>query len=174
MTPERYKQKLTVFMNIAKEIATLPECERKGVGTIIVTPTFSQIVSIGYNGNYSGAPHSCDTKTVGACGCLHSEVNALIKLRTHYTNLLLFNTLSPCIMCAKLIVNSAVISTVIYDEEYRDLAGVNLLNSVGIKCVSLQSLISSNKPEEDLLLCKKKNKFLLPILVNIIKRLKRK
>ena len=64
---------------------------------------------------------------------IHAEINALLKM--DYNNpkdKTIYVTLSPCRQCAKAIINAGV-SRVVYDEEYRDPAGVDLLWNVGIQ-----------------------------------------
>ena len=93
----------------------------------------TQVLSIGYNGNYSGGPNEVESDLPGQSGMLHAEINALLKC--DYNNpkdKVMYITLSPCRMCAKAIINSGV-KEVVYNEEYRDLSGVCLLQSCGIK-----------------------------------------
>ncbi len=129
-------------MEVAKSMAGLSTCKRKEVGSIIVTNSFSKIVSIGYNGNYSGGPNTCDTDQVGLCGCLHSEDNCIQKFSPDSgADFIMFLTLSPCVTCAKRIINVHSISTVIYDEEYRVKDGIDLLKTAGKKVFKLSDLL---------------------------------
>ncbi len=43
----------------------------------------------------------------------------------------MYVTLSPCRMCCKAIVNAGI-SEVVYDKEYRDTTGIEILQQVGI------------------------------------------
>ena len=68
----------------------------------------------------------------GESGFLHAEINALLKL--DYNNpkrKKMYLTLSPCQMCAKAVVNAGI-DEVIYDEEYRDTRGIEILKSSGV------------------------------------------
>ena len=89
------------------------------------------IVGIGYNGNARGLDNDCDTAEPGFCGCIHAEVNALLKAPYQGGPYVLYTTCSPCVPCAKLILNSAV-KVVYYAEAYRDIAGITLLQAHGV------------------------------------------
>jgi dCMP deaminase len=102
------------------------------VGAVVVTSDNTQVLSVGYNGNYSGGPNEVESDTPGESGMLHAEINALLKF--DYNNpkeKIMYVTLSPCRMCAKAIVNSGI-QKVVYDSEYRDVSGLNLLSAAGI------------------------------------------
>lgn len=102
------------------------------VGAVVVTSDNTQVLSIGYNGDYRGGPNKIDSEEPGLSGLIHAEVNALIKM--DYNNpkdKMLYVNLSPCLDCAKLILNSGI-KEVIYKDEYRNLDGLNLLKSNGL------------------------------------------
>ena len=113
---------------------SLRSCDpRHQVGAIVVTGDNTQVLAVGYNGNYTGGPNEVESETPGESGMLHAEINALLKL--DYNNpkfKTMYVTLSPCRMCAKAIINSGI-DSVIYRDEYRDLSGVDVLTSAGIK-----------------------------------------
>jgi len=67
----------------------------------------------------------------GTCTCIHAEVNALIKAPYAGQQLRMYTTLEPCIACARLILNSAVVH-LYYADEYRDHSGIELLADAGI------------------------------------------
>lgn len=120
-------------MSFASLISERSYDPRHRVGAVIVTSDMTQVLSIGYNGNYSGGPNEVESEMPGQSGMLHAEINALLKC--DYNNpkdKVMYITLSPCRMCAKAIINSGV-KEVVYNEEYRDLSGVCLLQSCGIK-----------------------------------------
>jgi deoxycytidylate deaminase len=73
-----------VYMRMAEELAKRSTCARLQVGTVIATPDLTQVLGIGYNGNARGLANRCDSSIPGACGCLHSEQNALIKAGSRY------------------------------------------------------------------------------------------
>src|SRR5256712_13774305 len=97
-----------VYMRMAEELAKRSTCARLQVGSVITTGDLTQVLGIGYNGNARGLPNSCDSSEPGRCGCLHSEANALIKAGAPVEGKVLFVNVSPCAMCAKMIVNSNV------------------------------------------------------------------
>lgn len=120
-------------MNMAREVSRRSADDKFKVGTIIVTNDNTQVLSLGYNGDHAGGPNCRDSDDPGESGFIHAEVNALIKL--DYNNLkprVLYVTLSPCRMCAKAIINAGI-SEVVYNEDYRDTSGIDILRSAGIK-----------------------------------------
>jgi len=99
---------------------------------VIVTDENTQVLAVGYNGNYSGGPNEVESAEPGNSGMIHAEINALLKC--DYNNRgkkIMYITLSPCKMCAKAIINGGV-KEVVFDEEYRDLSGIELLRSAGV------------------------------------------
>jgi len=122
-----------VWMNIAREVSRRSADEKYKVGTVIVTGDNTQVLSLGYNGDHAGGPNCRESDTPGESGFIHAEMNALIKL--DYNNLkprTMYITLSPCRMCAKAIIN-ARIQEIVYDVEYRDTTGIEILRMAGIK-----------------------------------------
>jgi dCMP deaminase len=102
------------------------------VGAVIVTEDNTQVLSIGYNGDQAGGSNEVESLEPGQSGCIHAEINALIKLDfNNPKKKKMYVTLSPCKMCAKAIVN-ANINEVIYLEKYRDNSGLILLIDSGI------------------------------------------
>jgi dCMP deaminase len=124
-----------VFMRMAEELAKRSTCSRLQVGTVITDFAMEQVVAIGYNGNVRGFPNRCDSDEAGKCGCIHSEMNALVKAPGDLPNKVAFVTASPCIMCAKLMVQAKV-AYVFYREAYRDPAGLEVLERAGVKTVN--------------------------------------
>ena len=121
-----------IWMEMAHIISRRSYDPRYQVGAIVVTQDNSQVLSLGYNGNYRGGPNEVESEVPGDSGMLHAEINALLKL--DYNNpkqKAMYVTLSPCRMCAKAIVNTGV-NEVVYDREYRDTSGLEILRSVGI------------------------------------------
>ena len=121
-----------VYMRMAEELAKRSTCARSQVGSVITTADLTQVLGIGYNGNARGLPNACDGNEAGACGCLHSEANALVKAGAQIQGKLMFVTLSPCVMCAKMVVNSNV-GRVYYRGHYRDPAGLEVLRQAGVE-----------------------------------------
>jgi dCMP deaminase len=123
-----------VYMRMAEELAKRSSCDRARVGTVITDAALSNVLGIGYNGNASGLPNRCDSTEAGRCGCIHSEMNALVKAPGSVRDKVVFVTTSPCVMCAKLIIQSGV-THVFYREAYRDPAGLDVLRAGGIEAV---------------------------------------
>lgn len=132
MTTDRRDRKLKIFVEFARSLGSLSTCRRASVGCVVVTPTLTEVLSIGYNGPPAGLPNDSCRSEVGDCGCVHAESNALVKLRTETSGLLMICTTSPCERCAGLVVNCGRVSEVLYLEEYRDRSGVDLLESLGV------------------------------------------
>ncbi|MBO0703901.1 MAG: hypothetical protein J2P39_01155 [Candidatus Dormibacteraeota bacterium] len=121
-----------VYMRMAEELAKRSTCARTQVGSVIASADLTQVLGIGYNGNARGLPNRCDRPEPGNCGCLHSEANALIKAGAQTPGKVMFVTVSPCVMCAKMIVNSNV-TRVQYRSAYRDPAGLEVLRESGVE-----------------------------------------
>jgi len=109
----------------------LPVVEKGRLVGVVTSGDFTRVLAIGYNGNAKGLPNRCDSTAPGNCGCIHSEVNALVKAPGGLRDKVVFLTDSPCVMCAKLMINSGV-THVFYRRLYRDPSGVELLQSAGV------------------------------------------
>ena len=127
-----------VWMDFAKIISERSYDPRHKVGAIVVTQDNTQVLAVGYNGNYSGGPNEVESDLPGQSGMLHAEINSLLEinalLKLDYNNpkkKTMYVTLSPCRMCAKAIINSGI-DEVIYNEEYRDTSGLEILSSGGV------------------------------------------
>lgn len=116
---------------VAKVVAMRSPCKRLQVGAVITNLEFSTIYSMGYNGPERRGPNACRYDGAGTCGCVHAEMNALIKAPYDRGDLLMVTTHSPCELCAQLIVNSRV-NQVMYIEQYRSDTGLLLLHSRGV------------------------------------------
>lgn len=125
-----------IYMRMAEELAKRSTCSRRQVGTVITNSDLTQVLGVGYNGNARGLPNRCDDpEQSGGCGCIHSEANALLKAGAQGAGKVMFVTLSPCKMCAKMIVNANV-SKVYYRQPYRDAEpGLRVLGEGGVAVV---------------------------------------
>ena len=127
------------YMRMAAIWAENSYCERRKVGALIVKD--KMIISDGYNGTPAGFENICEndegfTKPY----VLHAEANAITKIARSSNNsngATLYVTTSPCIECAKLIIQAGIVR-VVYGEEYHIMDGVNLLKRVGIEVVYLK------------------------------------
>lgn len=116
-----------VFINIAKETSTLSHCVRSKVGAVLVKD--GNIISFGYNGTPSGMSNNCEENDVTLPYVIHGEVNAILKAAKTGNSVdgsTLYLTLSPCLDCSKLILQSGI-KRVVYLNNYRNLDGVNFL-----------------------------------------------
>lgn len=120
-----------VYMRMAEELAKRSTCARLQVGTVITDAWLENVLAIGYNGNARGLPNRCDSTVPGSCGCIHSEINALVKAPGGMRDKVVFLTDSPCVACAKAMINSGV-THVFYRRKYRDPSGVELLQRAGV------------------------------------------
>src|SRR5690348_435034 len=120
-----------VYMRMAEELAKRSTCARLQVGTVVTDQRLENVLAIGYNGNARGLPNKCDSTVPGNCGCIHSEMNALVKAPGSARDKVVFVSASPCVMCAKLIINSGV-SHVFYRKAYRDPSGIEVLQQGGV------------------------------------------
>ena len=111
-------------------------CTRRQVGALIVKN--QRIISDGYNGTPSGFENVCeDTNNVTKPYVLHAEANAITKIaRSNNSSdgATLYVTASPCIECAKLIIQAGI-KRVVYSEKYRLEDGLDLLKRAGIEVV---------------------------------------
>ena len=119
-------------MRMAEELAKRSTCARLQVGSVITSGDLTQVLGIGYNGNARGLPNRCDSSQPGSCGCIHGELNSLVKAGAQLPGKLMFVTASPCVMCAKSIINCNV-ARVYFRDAYRDPAGLDVLRQGGVE-----------------------------------------
>ena len=118
----------TAYMSLASIMAARSTCLGKKVGAVITDRDMTRVLCVGYNGSYSGGPNQCDNLQPGVCGCLHAEINAILKNVGDLKQSVLFVTLSPCYNCSKILLNVGI-GRVVYLEEYRNSNGIDLLRS---------------------------------------------
>ena len=122
------------YVRMARIWAENSYCQRRQVGALVVKN--KAIISDGYNGTPSGFENVCeDENNVTNPYVLHAEANAITKLaRSHNSSdgATLYITASPCIECAKLIIQAGI-KRVVYSEKYRLEDGLNLLKRAGIE-----------------------------------------
>ena len=108
-------------------------CKRRQVGALVVK--HERIISDGYNGTPSGFENVCEEDGVTKPYVLHAEANAITKLARSNNNsdgATIYITASPCIECAKLIIQSGI-KRVVYGEKYRLDDGIQLLKRANIQ-----------------------------------------
>ena len=122
------------YLRMARIWAENSYCQRRKVGALVVKD--KMIISDGYNGTPSGFENVCeDENNVTNPYVLHAEANAITKLARSSNNSdgsTLYVTASPCIECAKLIIQAGI-KRVVYGEQYRLDDGIRLLERAGIE-----------------------------------------
>lgn len=150
------------YMRMADVLAQLSYAKRSKVGCLIVSED-GQIVSQGYNGMPHGMDNCCETikcstdfcKCIEKANCdenciyakmvtkpevLHAESNAISKCakwNSSTDGATCYVTLSPCVECAKLMIQSGI-KRVCYKDLYRDTNGIKLLSQAGIKVEKIE------------------------------------
>ncbi len=124
------------YLDMARIWAQNSYCQRRQVGALVVKD--NMIISDGYNGTPSGFENICeDDNNVTKPYVLHAEANAITKLARSNNNsdgATIYITASPCIECAKLIIQAGI-RRVVYGEKYRLTDGVDLLERAGVELV---------------------------------------
>ena len=126
------------YLRMARVWAENSYCVRRQVGALVVKE--KMIISDGYNGTPSGFENICeDDNGVTKPYVLHAEANAITKLARSSNNsdgATIYITASPCIECAKLIIQAGI-KRVVYGEKYRLTDGIDLLERAGIEVIYL-------------------------------------
>jgi dCMP deaminase len=124
------------YMQMAQIWAENSYCERRKVGALLIKD--KMIISDGYNGTPSGFENVCEDEfNKTKAYVLHAEANAITKVaRSHNSSdgATLYVTASPCIECAKLIIQAGIVR-VVYGELYHMQDGLELLQRAGIDVV---------------------------------------
>lgn len=124
------------YMQMALIWAGNSYCERRKVGALLIKD--KMIISDGYNGTPSGFENVCEDEfNKTKAYVLHAEANAITKVaRSHNSSdgATLYVTASPCIECAKLIIQAGIVR-VVYGEPYHMHDGLDLLTRAGIEVV---------------------------------------
>lgn len=133
------------FMDIAHVAATRSNCSRRQVAAVLVRDR--RIISTGYNGTPRGVKNCCDGgcprcnsntpsgSNLHECLCSHAEENAIVQAAYHgiaVKGSTLYTTYSPCLLCAKMIINAGIVE-VVYHEHYSiDDVSTRLLHEAGV------------------------------------------
>jgi dCMP deaminase len=133
------------FMEIAEVVAKRSTCLRNNVGAVIVRD--KRILSTGYNGAPRDMEHcleiGCirDQQNIASgtrhelCRAVHAEQNAIIQSALHGVSVegaTLYCTHQPCILCAKMIINSKI-KRVVYSNKYPDDEAINFFKKAGVE-----------------------------------------
>ena len=129
------------YLRMARIWAENSYCQRRKVGALVVKD--KMIISDGYNGTPSGFENVCEDENGSTKSyVLHAEANAITKLARSSNNSdgsTLYITASPCIECAKLIIQSGI-RRVVYGEVYRLTDGIELLQRAGVEVELMEEL----------------------------------
>jgi len=133
------------FMDIANVVAKRSNCCRRHVAAVIVKD--HRIISTGYNGsprgitncNEGGCPRCNSDAPSGTglteCICSHAEENSIVQAAYHGISVkdsTLYTTFSPCLLCAKMIINAGI-KEVVFQERYTiDDISSSLLEQAGV------------------------------------------
>jgi dCMP deaminase len=123
-----------IYMSLAVQLEKRSTCQRKSVGCVITSTDYRKVLAVGYNGNASGLPNGCDhPEKQGGCQCLHAEENSVINCDVpRYVEKMVFTTWSPCVMCAKRLINLGNVKKVFYYQQYSSTEGLDILEKSGI------------------------------------------
>ena len=129
------------YLRMARIWAENSYCRRRQVGALIVKDRM--IISDGFNGTPVGFENVCeDEKGQTKPYVLHAEANAITKVaasNNSSSGATLYVTASPCLECAKLIIQSGI-RRVVFNELYRMADGLDLLASAGIETTHIPEL----------------------------------
>jgi dCMP deaminase len=140
------------FMEITHLVARRSTCLRRQVGAVLVKD--KNILTTGYNGAPSGVAHCLEVGCLRErlnvpsgerhelCRGLHAEQNAIIQAAKHGTNIntaILYCTTMPCIICAKMLINSGI-RRIVYEEGYSDQLAGEMLEEAGVEMVKFADL----------------------------------
>lgn len=116
------------FIDMCRLVSQRSTCMRRQVGAVLINER-KHVLATGYNGVASGQPHCLDIPCVGAkslsgqdldlCEAIHAEQNALLQCTNVYEIDTCYVTVSPCMTCTKLLLNTSC-KTIVYDEDYVD------------------------------------------------------
>ncbi|MBQ4292938.1 MAG: dCMP deaminase family protein [Muribaculaceae bacterium] len=126
------------YLRMASIWAENSYCVRRKVGAILVKD--KMIISDGFNGTPSGFENVCeDDNDTTKPYVLHAEANAITKVARSNNSSegsTLYITASPCLECAKLIIQSGI-KRVVFNELYRISDGIDLLRRAGVEVVQV-------------------------------------
>lgn len=136
------------FIKIAALVSERSTCLRHHVGAIIVKDR--RILTTGYNGAPAGTKDCLELGCLRnqlnipsgerheICRAIHAEQNAIIQAAKHgedVSNATIYCTHTPCIICAKMMINAGIKKIVTYGN-YPDIGGVKeLLKEAGAELI---------------------------------------
>ena len=141
---------ISFYFDVASRASELSYANRLKVGAVVVKD--HRILSYGYNGTPVGFDNDCELhipeqtgpggttiekQTITKPEVIHAEQNALMKVARSSDSTdgaVMFVTHSPCVDCAKLILQSGI-KEVYYIEDYRSTGGIDILRNGNVKVV---------------------------------------
>ena len=142
------------FIKLAYVVRERSNCLRLSVGAVIVKN--KQIIATGYNGTPVGTINCIEggckrcldrqqeklalNERKDLCVCVHAEQNAILQSALHgiSTNgTTMYETTAPCLQCAKMIINAGIVK-VIFDSQFQDDLGVELLKKAGVSVLCVK------------------------------------
>ena len=135
------------FIDIVELVKTRSTCLRRQVGALVVKD--KRIIATGYNGAPSGCKHCSELGCVREelqipsgerhelCRAIHAEQNVIVQAAysgTSLKNSTLYVTCQPCVLCAKMIINSGI-QKVIFKGDYPDDLAMELFKESGIRVI---------------------------------------
>ena len=129
------------YLRMATIWAENSYCVRRQVGAILVKD--KMIISDGFNGTPAGFENVCeDSNGITKPYVLHAEANAITKVARSNNSSegsTLYVTASPCLECAKLIIQAGI-RRVVFNDLYRLADGIDLLRRAGVECVHIENI----------------------------------
>jgi len=138
------------LMQLAGTVALRSACVKRAVGAVLAKD--GRVLSVGYNGtprgwkncDEGGCPRCAEGAAAGddyaRCLCCHAEENAIVQAARHGTAVegaTLYTLLSPCVPCARKIVNAGI-DTVVYEELWPEGGtAIEVLETCGVECIKL-------------------------------------
>ncbi len=132
------------FMNLAQVVKTRGNCLLRQVGVVLVKD--KRIIATGYNGTPHGLTNCLDGgcgrclkkkkqlikpgEEKGSCLCVHAEANAILQSAYHGVSTkgsIMYSTLSPCLLCAKEMINAGVMEIYYSETDKSDEESLRLL-----------------------------------------------
>jgi len=149
MRPSKHQ----TFLDIAQTVSEQATCIRRNVGCVLVNSK-NHILATGYNGVPSGAVHCLDLPCSGSdfpsgeglnsCEAIHAEQNALLQCKDIYDIEKCYCTVSPCMTCIKLLLNTSC-SILIFPTLYTDTDPLELWKKAEREYIIYERLIQTRQ-----------------------------
>lgn len=137
MKEEKQRQFDKSYLDMAEVWSKNSYCKRRQVGALLVKERM--IISDGYNGTPAGFDNVCEDEEGKTYPyVLHAEANAITKVAKSGNSSIgatMYVTTSPCLECAKLIIQAGI-TRLVYRNKYHRTDGVDLLSKAGIEVVN--------------------------------------